>query len=230
MNFKSILSDFIGLFYPDVCIICGNTLNSSEQHLCLECLNRMPRTGYHKIKNNLLEKRFWGKADIFRGTALFHFQKGSPFQKMLHELKYKGNQELGEYLGRLAAVEIITVPDFQNIDFIVPIPLHPNKYAKRGYNQSECIAKGISAILNKPVESTNLIRVVETATQTRKNVFERYENVSEIFKINEIKLFQNKHLLVVDDVLTTGSTIESAVSTLKKCEQVKISVLTLAIA
>jgi ComF family protein len=180
--------------------------------------------------DNPVEKRFRGKAPIFRGTSFFFFQKGSPFQKLLHELKYKGNKEIGEILGRYAAAELLNSPDFCSIDIIIPIPLHPKRFAQRGYNQSEWIGKGLSAVLDKPQDTNTLKRVKQTTTQTKKSVFERFENTEGIFELSGAKELEGKHLLLIDDVLTTGSTLNAAINTLLNIPNVKISIFTLAIA
>jgi ComF family protein len=227
---KNPFADLLDLIYPNLCFICGETLLKSESHICLSCLNNIPRTNYHLLTDNPVEKRFWGKAPIFRGTSFFFFQKGSPFQKLLHELKYKGNKEIGEILGRYAAAELLNSPDFCSIDIIIPIPLHPKRFAQRGYNQSEWIGKGLSAVLDKPQDTNTLKRVKQTTTQTKKSVFERFENTEGIFELSGAKELEGKHLLLIDDVLTTGSTLNAAINTLLNIPNVKISIFTLAIA
>lgn len=227
---KNPFADLLDLIYPNLCFICGETLLKSESHICLSCLNNIPRTNYHLLTDNPVEKRFWGKAPIFRGTSFFFFQKGSPFQKLLHELKYKGNKEIGEILGRYAAAELLNSPDFCSIDIIIPIPLHPKRFAQRGYNQSEWIGKGLSAVLDKPQDTNTLKRVKQTTTQTKKSVFERFENTEGIFELSGAKELEGKHLLLIDDVLTTGSTLNAAINTLLNIPNVKISIFTLAVA
>lgn len=227
---KNVISDFLSLFYPNLCVICGENLLRNEHQICLSCLNKIPRTGYHLQKDNPVEKRFWGKVTFFRATAFFYFQKGSRFQKLLHELKYRDNKEIGEIMGRYAAAELLESIDFNSVDIIIPIPLHPKKYAKRGYNQSEWIGKGLSAVLNKPQDTHSMIRVIENTTQTKKSVFERYENTEGIFELTDSLHLENKHILLVDDVLTTGSTIEAAINTLLQVRNIKISIFTLATA
>lgn len=222
--------DFINLMFPDLCVVCGNSLLKNEHQLCLSCLNAIPKTNYHLIDDNPVEKRFWGKVPVYRATSYFFFQKGSSFQKLLHILKYKGNKEIGELLGKYAAIDLLDSPDFCSIDLIIPVPLHPKKYKSRGYNQSEWIARGISAILNKPQDVTSLLRVRENATQTKKSVFERYENTEGIFQLTNSTLLEGKHILLVDDVLTTGSTLEACVRALLETPGIKISVFTLAVA
>jgi len=222
--------DFINLLFPDLCILCGRALQKNEHQLCLSCLHDIPKTNYHLIEGNPIEKRFWGKVPIFRATSYFFFQKGSSFQKLLHILKYKGNKEIGEILGKYAAIDLLDSPDFTSIDFIIPVPLHPKKYKLRGYNQSEWISKGISEILNKPLDTTTLLRVRENPTQTKKTVFERFENTEGIFELSNTTLLAGKHVLLVDDVLTTGSTLEACARALLETQGIKISIFTLAVA
>lgn len=223
-------ADLFNLMYPNLCLVCGENLQKSEQHLCLDCLCGIPKTNHHLIPNNPIEKRFWGKAPVFRGTAFFYFQKGSPFQKLLHSLKYKGNKEIGQFLGKYAAVDLLDSDDFKSIDIIIPVPLHPKKFKIRGYNQSEWIGKGLSEILEKPQDTTTLRRIRENTTQTKKSVFERYENTEGIFEITDKTTLAGKHVLLVDDVLTTGSTLEACIRVLIEIADIKISIFTLAVA
>ena len=148
----------------------------------------------------------------------------------MHSLKYRGNQEVGELLGKYAAQELLESVDFSTIDIIIPVPLHPKKQKIRGYNQSECIGNGLSKILEKPIDNTSLIRVRENTTQTKKTVFERYENTDGIFVLQNQNNLTGKHVLLVDDVLTTGSTLEACVRVLIEIEGIKVSVFTLAVA
>jgi ComF family protein len=218
--------------YPNLCLICGENLMKNEDYLCMNCLHQIPKTNYHLLPENPIEKRFWGKADVFRATSFFFFQKGSLFQKLIHELKYNGNKEIGESLGKYAGADLISSADFCTIDMIVPVPLHPKKFAKRGYNQSEWIGKGLSSVLQKPQITNNLVRIKENTTQTKKLVYERFENTEGIFDLKDNLMFCNKHILLVDDVLTTGSTLEACVHALEKTENknIKISIFTLAVA
>lgn len=224
------LDDFINLLYPALCLVCGENLHKNEQHLCLTCLYNIPKTNFHLQKDNQIEKRFWGKVPIWRGTAFFYFQKGSQFQQLLHSLKYRGNKEIGEFLGKYAAVDLKDSPDFSSVDVIIPVPLHPGKYKKRGYNQSEWIGKGLSEILGVPQDTTTLIRTKENTTQTKKTVFERYENTEGIFELSNKDSLTGKHVLLVDDVLTTGSTLEACIRALVEIPNLKVSLFTLAVA
>jgi len=230
MKIKNLVNDFFDLLYPNLCVVCDLNLHRNEQYLCLTCLNNIPKTNYHLQSDNLIEKRFWGKVPIYRGTAFFFFQKGSAFQKLLHILKYKGDKEIGRILGKYAAVDLLDSADFSSVDVIVPVPLHPQKLKKRGYNQSEWIGKGLSEILNVPQDTTTLIRIKENTTQTSKTVFERYENTEGIFELSDKAVLSDKHILLVDDVLTTGSTLEACIRELLQVNGIKISIFTLAVA
>lgn len=221
---------FIDLIYPNLCVICGESLVASESQLCLKCFNSIPKTNYHLQKDNPVEKRFWGKVSVERASSYFFFQKGSHFQKLIHELKYKGNREVGIAAGKYAASDLLESPDFISVDVIIPVPLHPKKEAKRGYNQSYIIGKGMAEILGKPLVRNNLIRVQERTTQTRKSVYERFENTRGIFELTNPDELRGKHVLLVDDVLTTGSTLEACIQALFVADNVKVSVFTLAVA
>jgi len=222
--------DFINLMFPDLCVVCGSSLQKNEHQLCVSCLHEIPKTNYHLIDENPIEKRFWGKVPIYRATSYFFFQKGSSFQKLLHILKYKGNKEIGELMGKYAAIDLLDSADFTSIDVILPVPLHPGKYKLRGYNQSEWIGKGLSVVLNRPMDTSTLIRARENTTQTKKTVFERYENTEGIFELKDTTVLAGKHVLLVDDVLTTGSTLEACVRALLETPEIKISIFTLAVA
>jgi len=223
-------SDFFNLLFPNLCLVCNESLLQNEEHLCTTCLHGIPKTNYHNVTDNPIEKRFWGKVPIQRCTAFFYFQKGSPFQKLLHCLKYKGNKEIGQLLGKYAASDLLDSTDFSSVDYIVPVPLHTQKLQTRGYNQSEWIGKGLSEILNIPQDISTLVRVKENATQTKKSIFERYENTEGIFAISNKTTLAGKHILLVDDVLTTGSTLEACILALLETDGIKISVFTLAVA
>lgn len=220
----------IDLLYPNLCLICGESLVDGENQLCLKCFKNIPKTNYHLQKDNPVEKRFWGKVRIERASSYVFFQKGADFQKLIHELKYRGNREVGVVLGKFAAIDLLESELFKSVDMLVPVPLHEKKKAKRGYNQSEIICQGMAVLMKKPVSADNLYRTRESATQTRKSVYERFENTAGIFDVRNPEEFSGKHVLLVDDVLTTGSTLEGCVQALQKCSDMKVSLFTLAIA
>ena len=226
----NLLADLLNLMYPPVCLACGNTLQHTENHLCLSCLYEIPKTNYHLEKDNPVEERFWAKAPVFRATSYFFFNKGSSFQKILHSLKYQGQKNVGLSLGRYAGADLMQSPDFSHVDVIIPVPLHPDKLKERGYNQSECIAEGLSEAMTKPVDTKHLIRTKANVSQTNKSVYERYENTSGIFQLTDNTIFSGKHVLIVDDVLTTGSTLEACAKALLSTENITVSIFTLALA
>jgi ComF family protein len=223
-------SDLFHLMYPPTCVCCENTLVKQERLVCYNCLVCLPRTQFHREANNTVEMLFWGRVPIERAASFFFYQKGSLHHELLHSLKYRGFRELGAMLGKMYALELMADGTFTNIDCIVPVPLHPTKLRKRGYNQCEAIAEGLSVGMNKPVVRENLIRRTSSATQTRKGRWERWQNVESIFGVYNPLEFEGKHILLVDDVVTTGATIEACASELQKSNNTKVSVVTLAYA
>ena len=230
MLFKEIFNNFISLFYPEICAVCYQNLVSGENTICLSCLQKIPRTRLHLVKDNVIEQRFWGKANLERATAFYYFTKKSRFQKILHQLKYSDNREIGVVMGKYAASELIENEDFTQFDYLVPVPLHPKKLQKRGYNQSLCIAQGLAEFLKVEIDTENLVRVIENPTQTKKSTYERWENTKGIFAVKNPQLFENKRILLIDDVLTTGSTLIACVEAIHEVCNAKVSVFTLAVA
>jgi ComF family protein len=218
------------LLFPTLCVTCGNRLVTQEKFLCIDCWEDLPVTNFHFNTENKVAQLFWGRVKIENGTAFFAYNKGSKYQHLIHFIKYKGLKELGFATGQRFGTALSASPGFNSIDVIVPVPLHPKKQNKRGYNQSEWIAKGISDTLRKPVSTDNLQRNLHTSTQTRKNRYERWENVENIFEAIRPDEFAGKHILLIDDVVTTGSTLESCAYQLIQIENVKVSIATLAFA
>ena len=224
------MSALARLFFPRHCVVCGSSLLAGADVLCLACNMGMPRTGFHLHRDNPVERMFWGKFPLERATAYFHYAKGSGYRSILHRLKYGGRRDVGEVMGRFMAAELLPSGFFEGIDVVVPVPLHRRKQRMRGYNQSEYIARGISAVTGIPVETGAVARVKDTDTQTRKSVYERWENVRDIFRVSAPGLFAGKHLLLVDDVLTTGATLTACADAFSGVEGVRISILALAVA
>lgn len=227
---KTYFLSFIHLFFPRQCAVCGTSLQEGEEGICLKCNLDMPRTNYHLSKDNPIERLFWGKMPLERATSYFFYHKGSDFRRILHQLKYGGRKDLGEVMGRFMAAELAGTGFFKDIDVIVPVPLHPRKQKMRGYNQSECVADGVSAVTGIPVDCDSVFRSKYTDTQTRKSVYERWENVDGIFGLRHPGQFRGRHILIIDDVLTTGSTTTACADVFRYVEGVRISVLTLAVA
>ena len=227
---KDWLRSFVSLLFPRCCIVCGRPLAKGEECLCTMCNINLPRTGYHLKEDNPVEKLFWGKIPLERATSFFFYRKGSDFRQILHQLKYGGQKNIGTIMGRYMAAELQESGFFEDIDVIVPVPLHKKKQRLRGYNQSEWIARGIATVTGIPIDTESVVRHKNTETQTSKSSLERWENVSGIFELYHAEPLTGKHILIVDDVLTTGATTVECASCLTKIEGVRISVLTLAIA
>lgn len=227
---KDWLYSFISLLFPRCCVVCGRPLAKGEECICAMCNINLPRTNYHLQKDNQVEQLFWGKIPLERATSFFFYRKGSDFRQILHQLKYGGQKEIGAIMGRYMASELTVSGFFEGIDVIIPVPLHKRKQRIRGYNQSEWIARGISAVTGIRIDTEVIVRRKHTDTQTRKSTFERWENVDGIFELHHAESLKGKHLLVVDDVLTTGATTVACASRLVEIEGVRISVLTLAVA
>lgn len=225
---KESLGSFVSLFFPHCCVVCGSLLAKGEQCICTACNIRLPRTDYHLQKENPVEQMFWGKIELVKATSFFFYKKGSDFRRILHLLKYGGRKDVGEAMGRYMACELLPSGFFEGIDVIVPVPLHRKKQRMRGYNQSECIAQGISAVTQIPLDIKCISRNKNTATQTRKSTVERWDNVDSIFTLCDSHLLVGKHVLIVDDVLTTGATVVSCASAFNGVDGIRVSVLTLA--
>jgi ComF family protein len=226
----SYLMDFIGLIYPDLCAGCGNPLWKKEVVLCPFCDFHLPRTGFHLEENNQLSKIFWGRARIESAASYLFFNKGNITQNLVHSLKYKGRKDIGVWLGKQYGRFLKNSPLFSTVELILPVPLHPEKLLTRGYNQSEQFAIGLSATMKVPVESATLIRQKASETQTRKSRFLRWQNVEDIFVVKNRITLEGKHLLLVDDVVTTGATLESCIAELAKIPGIRVSLATIAIA
>jgi len=224
-----LISDFTALFYPELCLTCGGRLVAMEKFICLDCLDDLPRTAFHMDAGNKIAQLFWGRVMVENATSWLFFRKGSRYQKLVHYLKYKGIKEVGEEMGKLFGQDLRESP-FSMAELVLPVPLHPRKLKLRGYNQSEWIARGIAVSLGLSLSSDLLEREVFTETQTRKNRFERWQNVEGIFRVTDPEMVKNKHILIVDDVVTTGSTLEAAAVTLLKAGAAKVSIATLACA
>lgn len=230
MKISKIWNDLMGLLFPESCVLCGKAMVEGEELICMYCMYRLPRTNFHTDRENKVEKRFFGKIPVEEASAYFYFNKGSDFRHLIHLLKYKDRKDVGATLGRFAARDLMNSDTFKGVDCIIPIPLHKNKERKRGYNQAEWIARGMAEVMNIPMELNGIHRVKANNTQTRKSVLQRWQNVQEIFEVKDSLMVEGKHILLVDDVLTTGATMESCAVVLLEVKGVKISIFTLAVA
>jgi ComF family protein len=231
MLWKRILNDLVSLLFPDLCCGCGTDLYRGEHLICTTCLYRLPYTDYHLHLENKAAKQLWGRLPCNAVMALLYFKKGARVQRLIHQLKYKGRSDLGLKLGHMIAEKLRLAPAYAGIDVIVPVPLHKSRERTRGYNQSWHIAKGIAAVLNVPVSRDCLVRTNATSSQTKKGRYQRFENMQAVFLVKDKLVFKNKHVLLVDDVMTTGATLEACgMALLLDTELGKLSIATVAYA
>jgi ComF family protein len=222
--------DFISLLFPRLCYACGDHLMRNEKLICTGCYVVMPRTNYHIDDKNPVAQLFWGRCLIEKAAAFSFYNKGSRIRNLIHNLKYKGIKEIGFELGRIYGLSLKSSGFTKDIDLIIPVPLHPSKKRIRGFNQSDAISDGIAEVSGVPVDTDSLIRITGSATQTRRSRYERWINVEGIFHVKYPEKLLGMHILLVDDVITTGSTIESCANELLKIEGVRVSVVALAFA
>jgi len=225
---QQITSDFFHLLFPEHCNACGVQLVHGEKKICIRCLYDLPYTDFHLFADNPVAKLFWGRIPLQSAMALLYFRKGSKVQDLIHDIKYKGNQELGFLLGCMIGERIL--PGSQKTGLIVPVPLHRSKERKRGYNQSKCIADGIAKVLQIPVNTKLLTRKINTGTQTKRNRYNRFENMEFVFGISSSPQLKHQSVLLVDDVITTGATLESCGSLLLANGFQNLSIATVAYA
>lgn len=226
----SIINSIIELLYPSVCSACGTTLFSWEHLVCTRCRSLLPKTGYELNEDNPLARLFYGKVRLKAVTACYFFSKEGKVQHLIHELKYKGNGDAGVFLGQELGKSIQEAPLFQGIDCLIPVPLHPKRERKRGYNQSMMIAQGVSEVTGIPIHDGLLVRSVNTATQTHKTKEDRWQNVKDIFEMRHPEQLEGKYVLLIDDVLTTGATLEACAMQLSGVKGITISCATAACA
>ena len=224
------LSDFFRLLFPRKCCICGAPLVEYENSICSGCLLDLPMADTTKDKNNNVEQRFYGRIPIEAATAMLVFKHENKVQTLLHQIKYAGNEEAAITMGRQLGIWITQCGRFDDVDILVPVPLHSSKERKRGYNQSLLLCQGITQTFQRPISCGNLIRIKKTDSQTNKNREERLKNMEGVFRLCDEKSFENKHILLVDDVITTGATTEACYMAMDKVEGLKISIASLAVA
>lgn len=221
----------LNLLFPKQCAGCGEILMAGEQVLCLKCCAALPKTNFHLLGQNPVRAKFKGRLSVPRACSFLYFTKDGHTQQLLHQFKYRGRKDVGEFLSQLFAEDLQAHQWFQQIDLIVPIPIHTKKQRLRGYNQAAVMALGLAKVSGLPlVDKTALVKINHTASQTRKSRLERLRNVQDVFQLRNRQEFQGKHLLLVDDVLTTGATLEACASELFKAKPASISLATLALA
>ena len=229
MKIKTLVENLSSLIYQKLCVICGEPLVENERFFCFACFLKLPETHYHLIPENQAIERLAGKVSLSKASSYFYYNKEGVAQKLVAEIKYRGNQHFGKWIGSYIANNMISSDFFEGIDYLVPVPLHKSKEKKRGFNQAEKIAEGIAQATGIKLETKNVFRGKANISQTRKSVFDRWKNTQNLFDMKDPKLFEEKHILLIDDVLTTGSTLEALAQCLLKSHGVKISILTLAV-
>lgn len=222
------LKDILNIFFPEVCVCCYEQLTINENTICLTCRHDLPLTNFSFEPNNLVEKSFFGRSKIESATALFYFLKKGKTQQLIHELKYNKQQQIGNFVGNWLGSVLIESNRFDNIDYVVPVPLHRKKLKSRGYNQVTTFGKSLAKQLNTQYNEDFLIKISSTKTQTKKLRLDRWKNVQELFVIKNNDSLKNKHILLVDDIITTGATLESCCNAFANIEGLKISLACIA--
>ncbi len=226
---KEIKDSFLHLLFPHVCTGCGNDIINDTNELCMRCIAAMPETYFEIHAGNPVEKLFWGRLPLVGASAQFYFTKESLMQHLMHQFKYKGNKELGLQVGRMMGEQLKKSGRFE-VDALIPLPLFPARQRKRGFNQATVLCEGMAKIMNIPVWDDIITRPQRTETQTKKGRVERLKNMEGKFILSNPAIISNKHLLLVDDVITTGATLEACGNELLQDENVRVSLATLCVA
>lgn len=216
------------LLFPHYCAVCGAVLRQEEDALCLLCNAGLPRTGFAELPENPVERLFWGRVPVVRAASWIYYHRGSEYIQLLFKLKYRGRRDLGVSLGRMMAAELQPVGLFEDVDLLLPVPLYGRRQRERGYNQSERLAEGVSRVTGLPVDTASLRRVVDTGTQTARGAVERMDAMHGAFALAPGARLDGLHVLLIDDVLTTGATLTACADALLAVPGIRISVLALA--
>lgn len=227
---RTYLNDFVSLLFPRLCPACNTSLVAGEKIICTDCRYNLPFTNFQEHADNIVARQFWGKLNIESAYALYYFNKGGKVQNLVHHLKYKDMPQIGNVLGEISGMQLKSHPTIAHADLVIPVPLHKKRLKERGYNQSAHFAEGIASVLGCGVETGNLVRKVATETQTHKSRFARFKNMQEVFEVTSPDRLAGKHLLLVDDIITTGSTLEACGAALLKIPGLKLSIATIAYA
>lgn len=225
---KDYIEDFLHLFFPHICIGCGTDVLNNENMLCAACLNALPVTGFIDVLNNLVEKIFYGRLAVENAGSAFYFTKDSVIQNLIIQLKYKNNPHAGIFLGKLLGRQLINSNRFNDVDVIIPLPLNDIKLFKRGYNQTVAIVEGIVSVWSKPVIINAVERVLFTETQTHKSRINRWQTMEDVFAVFQPEILMDKHILLIDDVITTGATLEACGKEILKVPGCQLSMATVA--
>ena len=225
---QNYLSDFSHLFFPHNCLGCGSDVLDDEQMLCSHCFTELPETGFLSQAGNTVEKIFYGRAPITKAGSAYYFTKNSLLQNIIFELKYRNNKDAGLLLGRLTGYQLQQSNRFNNVDVMVPLPLNFKKEKQRGYNQAALIAKGISEITGVAVNTKAVKRAVFTETQTHKDRVSRWQNMQNVFVVDDAAALAGKHVMLIDDVITTGATLEACTQKILQVPGTTVCIVTVA--
>ena len=230
MSMIQTIKQILSLIFPKLCMLCNSDTPSEDQEFCVECLLNMPYTNHFKVKENLAAQKFWGRIEYEHVGSLLNFYTYSDIRWMMHRLKYEGRKDIGYVLGLMAGKRMLKSNYFKDIDIIVPVPLHPRKRSKRGYNQASYFGRGISEIIDVPMREDVIKKEVYTKSQTKMSRMARIKNVFHSFTLIDKNGIQGRHILIVDDVLTTGATIEACAYKLREANNIKLSIMTACLA
>ncbi|MDD7884562.1 ComF family protein [Flavivirga sp. 57AJ16] len=224
------LKPIINLFFPKVCYACHHLLNDNEKIVCVDCRHDLPVTNFHFNNDDTVAKVLYGRAKIESGTALFRFEKKGIVQQLIHGLKYKGYENIGFFLGNWLGGELKNIEPYKSIDLVIPVPLHKKKLKKRGFNQVATFGQQIAGAIKADYKADVLLKVTATKSQVNKKRLARWHNSDELFTLVNSESIENKHILLVDDIITTGATLEACIAVLNQAKNIKISIATMAIA
>ena len=223
-----LIKDIFSIFYPDICLCCKDQLTTNEQIICINCRHDLPVTNFTNTPNNIVEKIFYGRIAVEEATSLLYFLKKGKVQELMHQLKYKNQQKVGTFLGNWLGEIILNSDRFKTIDCVIPVPLHKKKQQLRGYNQVTTFGKSLSQKLNIPYKEDLLLKTSATKTQTKKLRLDRWKNSEHKFTVQTINTLNYKHILIIDDIITTGATLEACINAFKPYKNIKISIATMA--
>lgn len=226
---RSIIDACLHYLFPHICSGCGADVLPAASSLCIKCMSELPETGFEKYNHNPVEKKFWGRLNLVMASSQYYFTRHSLIQHLMHQFKYKSDRNLGLQLGRLMGQQLIN-SKMSKADALVPLPLFPSREKKRGYNQARILCEGMAETMQIPILDKAVRRNEQTITQTRKSRIERWQNMNGKFAINDFTLIDHKHILLVDDVITTGATLEACGSTILNCGSTSLSIATLCVA
>nr|WP_026754166.1 phosphoribosyltransferase family protein [Sediminibacter sp. Hel_I_10] len=223
------VKNLLNLFFPDVCYACNSLLTDNELHICTNCRHEMPLTNFHDDSNNAVHKTLYGRVKFENATALLHFSKKGIVQQLMHNLKYRGHETIGVVLGQWLGEELKTLEGYRAIEVVVPVPLHKAKLRKRGYNQVDKFALALSKALDAELNTTTLVKITNSKTQVFKDRLKRSSDINSNFTVVDLDSLRGKHVLLVDDIITTGATIEACANAMNKIQDIKLSLALMAI-